>query len=390
MDRSPSRRAVALRCALALLLTALALTPLAFPGAFAAPPAPGSLAARAARVAVDLLPLLVIGLAFRMDLGLPRAQKATLLLLLVVLALLLVELHVCLVDDGRYFPSMSNRKWQLMLHKQVLALDPAGLPHSYRFLPNGVVALLQVGTGDFASASLRYRHVFTFLLLLATYCWSRRHLQHPTALVPLFLYCAIYPISVRYYAGQLTDPLSHLSFVLGLLFLETGPFAYLLLTVLIGILAKESIVLVGACYALFHFRERGYAYKLAALVLGAVAIGLSVRLAVSGLDSYTKISGVGTDWMSINLANEHWQSQLAYTVGIFVPFVVLAWRQAPWSLKGPLLVLLPGLLVTNVLFSAMREARNLVPATLVMAVMTVHHLFPAGRVDARGAPGASA
>ena len=133
----------------------------------------------------------------------------------------------------------------------MIGLRPEVLPHSYRFLPNSLVRLFEQVTGDFSTARHTYRNLFGVLLFYALYRFSRLFLLHAGALFSLALWAMVSPVSYRYYLGQLTDPLSHLSFILAFIFIETEQFVYLLLTLTIGCLAKETVLVMAGYYALF-------------------------------------------------------------------------------------------------------------------------------------------
>lgn len=361
----------------ALAMTAVALIPVMFPEWVRVPPTPGSALALALHGVVNLIPVAMLAACMRAPLGLKKFDQAMLLLLLVLLALLLTNLHHSEVDDGHYFSAMSNTQFQQNLAAAVVRLDPAAIPHSYRFLPDSLVALVQYATGIYTAARDGCRAVFLFLLMFTIYRFSRRYLSHPAALVPVLLYAIVFPISIRHYAGQMTDPVSHLSIAMGLLFIESGSFIFLLLTLLIGILAKESILIVIPCYALVRWKEPDYWLNLGLLTVGGGGVAWLVRRIVVGAVQYERISGVGSDWWKPNLASTGWEEQVLYTVGILLPFTALAWKGTPHNLKLLVLILLPGLLVSNAMFSWMHEARNLIPAVIPMAVMTARYFFPA-------------
>jgi hypothetical protein len=50
--------------------------------------------------------------------------------------------------------------------------------------------------------------------------------------------------------------MSHLSFILAFIFIETDQFVYLVLTVTIRCLAKETIIAMAGYYVLFRWREK--------------------------------------------------------------------------------------------------------------------------------------
>jgi hypothetical protein len=57
-------------------------------------------------------------------------------------------------------------------------------------------------------------------------------------------------------------------------------------------------------------------------------------------------------------------------VGIFVPFLVLAWKTTRPQLRNLACFLLVTLLLSNFLFSWPNETRNLIPAVIPLALIT--------------------
>src|SRR5438270_678123 len=79
--------------------------------------------------------------------------------------------------------------------------------------------------------------------------WFGLFLPPQRAALTLLPFVALYPISIAYYYGQLTDPLSHTLFILGFLYImEERPFA-LAASLALGMLAKETAVLLVLCFA---------------------------------------------------------------------------------------------------------------------------------------------
>jgi hypothetical protein len=73
-----------------------------------------------------------------------------------------------------------------------------------------------------------YRLIFEFLLYYAIYRYARLYTAFPGAVLAVVLSSVIYPVTFENYAGQLTDPMAHLAFVLALIFLETEEFGFFL------------------------------------------------------------------------------------------------------------------------------------------------------------------
>jgi hypothetical protein len=322
-------------------------------------------------------------LCYFLDRKADRKQRLDTLLLCVVFALLINFLHLWLVDNASYVTG-PNLALQKQLHESVVALSPEALPHSYRFLPNSFIRLLELVTGDFATARDSYRNLFGVLLLYALYRFARLFLRHGGALFCLAIWTAIAPVSFRYYAGQPTDPLSHLSFILSFIFLETEQFVYLLLTVLLGMLAKETIAAMSGYYLFLSWRDNRSRLRAAILLASVILVVAGVRvLVLHGAAGYREVSGVDPGHLSTNWNNYlQWARPLLFTVGIFVPFVLLGWRFIPWRLRSLALFLGPVLFLSSLFFSWLREARNFMPLAAVLIVMTVYYLLPQERAPA--------
>jgi hypothetical protein len=305
-------------------------------------------------------------------------------LLCIALTMLSNYLHVWLVDNNQYFLGQPNLEWQIKLHQSVVTLQPSAVPHSYRFLPNSLIRLFEQITGDFSVACNSYRNLFGLLVFYALYRFGRLFLEYEGALFSLALFALVFPVSFRFYAGQPADPISHLSFLLSFIFLEAGQWVYLLLTLLIGSFAKETVLAMAGYYAICSlWKGKQDMLKAAIIVLTALGSFFAVRaLVLHGAPAYRHISGVTFDHVAVNWNNQiHWVPQLFYTLGIFVPFVALGWRVTPWSLRSLVLYLFPVLFLSGLVFSYLREARNFMPLVGLFAVMTVYYLCPDQRRD---------
>ncbi|MBW7957514.1 MAG: hypothetical protein H3C68_06425 [Deltaproteobacteria bacterium] len=304
-------------------------------------------------------------------------NKRAVFFLLILLTLMLVDIHYMDIDTtSSYFGNTTNHSWQVRGHEKILLLAPDFIPHSYRFLPNSMIRLIEFLTGDFSYARSLYRHTFMFLLLYSIYYYARMYCSQPAALVSVLFYAAIYPVSIRFYAGQLTDPMSHLLFVWSFILMKQDNFAGFSLTVLVGILAKESIIIMPAYYLLSKIAAKEPASKQVLLVLASAALVFLVRLLIIPDLGYSRISGVSFSHISGNLAQyQIWPRQLAYTVGVFLPFFILSWKTSPRELRNLVLFILPPLVVSNMMFSWLHESRNLIPAVIPMAIITSEYLL---------------
>ena len=239
-------------------LTAVALLPAVLHWAA---PVPDNGSRRELLIGLAYLAVLVVCYwIYRVELRrLTRSRAFLLVFVVFLLTSITNNLHGYIVDRGtNIFPGKTNQVWQVQLHNSVIQLDPGSLPHSYRFLPNSIVRWMELADIDFESARDFYRMICSLLLFYAIYKYARLFSNYTGAMIAMLLVAAIYPISFEHYAGQLTDPLSHLSFVLAFIFLETEEFGLLLSTLLIGSLAKETVLALAGYYVLFGRKERNY------------------------------------------------------------------------------------------------------------------------------------
>ena len=361
----------------AWVLTAIASLPPVFH--WAAPPPRISRTTLALELAYVAAALILYWI-YRVERKTLRPAQALALVFMVFLVTSFVnELHNLNVDKVSLFNYTTNEGWQQELQKNVINLLPAVAPHSYRFLPNGIVRWLELCHVRFAVARDIYRLIAGLLLFYALYRYARFFTSYAGGLLAMLLAAVVYPITFSQYAGQLTDPLSHLSFVLAFIFLETEDYPFLLTTLLVGSLAKETVLALAGYYVLFCRKQRHYAIK--AIVLCAASLGsyFGVRMFVlHGMMQYGQISGVSSHQMLDNLKDPTWRILMLVTVCSYIPFLVFSWKQTPVSLKKMSCYLLPVLLLSSLFFSWLRETRNYVPAIFVLAVVTGRFLSRIG------------
>jgi hypothetical protein len=252
-----------------------------------------------------------------------------------------------------------------------------------------MVRFVEFLTGDFAYARSLYRHAMMFPLLFCIYYYARIRHSNEKALLTVLLYCAVYPISIRYYAGQFVDPLSHLSFVLAFIFLELDLFLTFGLTVLIGIMAKESILVMPVFFLLFRRRDKNYLIKAVVLLAACAALTSIIRLWIVPGEFFANdefvignLGGTALPHLLKHARNfNRWSMQVLCVVGIFVPFLALAWKETKPELRNLAMFLLVTLLLSNFLFSWPNETRNLIPAVIPLALITSNYLLRRGDVE---------
>lgn len=306
-----------------------------------------------------------------------RSRAIALVFLVLLLTCVTNEIHDFTVDiSSSYIPTRTNEFLQESLQDSVIRLSPTSVPHAYRFLPNSIVLWMQVGGVPYSTGRNIYRLLCGLLIYYAIFRYARLYCDFSGGILAMLLTTAVYPISFERYIGQLTDPLSHLSFLLAFIFLETENFALLLVTLVIGSLAKETVLAMSGYYVLFCRKQNRYVAKAITLCLASLVIYFGVRLYVlHGTMQYQQISGVTMSHMAENWSDTHKRPILfVLTAGAYLPFLFLGWKDTPAALKHTVLYLLPVLFLSSLAFSWLLETRNYMPLVFVLAVVAARYL----------------
>jgi hypothetical protein len=306
-----------------------------------------------------------------------RDERPWLVLLFAALAGLMTAAHWFIVD-------MHHADWQRDLYEGVLnhRYDP---PHRYRPLPYGFARLLERLTGDWTFSCVAYRWFFNFWFVWASYRLARLFHRPGRALLTLVPLVLLYPIANLYYWGQLTDPLSHTLFVLSFIYvLEDRPWPLAAVLVL-GVLAKETALVVVPGYLACHAR-RGFSAWRTTAGLGAacVAAYVAARVTAGWSPGLGGINGaglmIGTNLgfgePIANLIIPLWENYL-HPIGfvvVFFPVLAWRWRRIDPCLRTLCVVVAPLVLLSNVCFGWLYESRNYMP--LIPLLMTA--ALPAG------------
>jgi hypothetical protein len=288
---------------------------------------------------------------------------------LVVLAGLLTAWHWYHLDSNDFLAA-----WQRDMYFKIFnhTQEP---PHLFRALPYGFTRSLEHLTGDWTFSCVAYRWFFTWWFVWGCYRFAR--LWHPAlmALTTLLPVALLYPLSVWFYWGQLTDPLSHALFVFAFIWTVQDRTALLGAALALGVLAKETVVLVVPVYWLCYWRG-GLWPLLKAAALGAVCViaFLAARLPFAWSLGYDKINGTQALMILDNLGFPppdrpyqpgapiyHNYLHPALFVLPFVPFIAWGWRRIDRRLKVMCLTLTPLVILSNLCFGWLYESRNYMP-----------------------------
>lgn len=290
-----------------------------------------------------------------------------------------------------YWVDTVHEDWQRDMYLNILN-GTAGPPHQFRFLPYGFTRLFERWCGDWSFACLLYRWFFTYWFIWAWYRYARLAHTPIRALITLSPLPLLYPLSVLYYYGQLTDPLSHCLLVLGLIYAVENEWVPLAAALALGILAKETAVLLIPVYLACHWRTWFAWRNTALLTVLAVGAFLTARLplgwwpgeTINGVDGLMIGAnlGVGPQHAITNVPLYENYLHPALFVLPFLPFIAWYWRRCDPRLRAVAATLTPLLLFSNLCYGWMYESRNYVP--LLPVLMTL--ALPTGRTLASAKP----
>jgi hypothetical protein len=255
-------------------------------------------------------------------------------------------------------------------------------PHVYRPLPYGFTRTLEWLSGDWWFACWSYRWFFTFWFVWSYYQFARHFRSPGKSLVALAAYPILYPFSILYYKGQLTDPMSHALFALALCYVVEDRWFRLAVSVALGVLAKETALIIVLAYFACHIaRPLRAFFRSSGPVVAGTAAYLAARMPFGWRPGSGSISG--TD---INLKQNLWLAPLTpfcesikhqfyiqpiIFIGIFLPMIMWRWRQAEWPLKAMFLTLVPLLFASQLTFGWLYESRNYVPLLPVLTTLAL-------------------
>jgi hypothetical protein len=305
--------------------------------------------------------------------------------LFLVLAGLMTAYHGFAVEG-----SPAKAQWQENLYLQILnhATNDEGrlnIPHQFRLLPYGFTRALELLTGDWWFSCVIYRWYFTFWFLWSAHRFARLFLTPLLALLTLAPLVLLYPLSVAYYWGQLTDPLSHALFIFALIYVVQNRVLLLAPALALGVLAKETAMLVTVSYFACYWRQGLSAlWKTTFVGAACVAAYFAARLPIGWQMGYGAINGTEGLMIASNLGVDLGPRFPQYTsaaepamnyihplvfIGSFLPFVIWGWRRIDPRLQAICLTLVPLVLLSNLCFGWMYESRNYMPLVPLLATM---------------------
>jgi hypothetical protein len=303
-----------------------------------------------------------------------------------VLSALLTAMHFFVVDQQIFDPMRFQYvlEWQRGDYRAVLNSTVGGhVPHVYRPLPYGFTRTIELFTRDWRFACLAYRFFFTYWVLWAMQRFGQIFLPPERARWIIVVYVVLYPLSIWYYSGQLTDPLSHFLFILAMTLIVENRIAELAAVIALGVLAKETALVLVVAYFACYGRNGGVAWRRTA-VLATIGIMtyFAVRLHVGWAPAlrYINSNPVLMIRDNLGLPGRHyksiaplWQNALQPVLFVLVWLVpaMAKWRAIDAKLRAMAIVLVPLMLGVNLCFGWLYESRNYVPLLPLLVTMAI-------------------
>jgi hypothetical protein len=296
-----------------------------------------------------------------------------------LLAGLLTDLHYDRVDAN-------DMPWQLQQYIGILNHNYFP-PDQYRFLSQGTLWWMVLTNGDFVFSYVVFRFFFTLVLCLAIYRLARCYLEPQPGVMVVFLYGAFYPMSTRFYFGNLLDPMSHLVMLSAFYYARQKKFREFFSLFVLGVFIKETMLLLAPCYWLMNLEgTRPWAKQnLERIVLLAVTgllVFFACRLPFHFNYDFETLNRTAGSMLYANLGFAH------VKIDTFVPVVLryahpvvfllmwwplLIWqrRRLPASLFWTSLYFSASLLAVNTVFGWNYESRNFIPAFVLLLTGTM-------------------
>jgi hypothetical protein len=273
----------------------------------------------------------------------------------------------------------SWRDYQLDEHVRVIAGTFLS-PDQYRILTYALAeGLVRLGL-PVHSAHEVWRVIFTSASLFVFYRFARGWFSPMVALTGMFMLAAALPLTYVYYMMQVSDPLNMLVFFLSFWAMREQRDGWLIPLVGIGMLNRESPLLIPVFYAAVRWGRpwREWLPLAAALVALAVAEYFGLRLAYGPKPACCSTDPI--EHLVINFTD--WR---AYVDALGVLNVALwggwlGWRRRPKFLRRLALVT-PVFLLPYLMFGTVREARYYLPLLAVLIPMALFYLLDVTRDD---------
>jgi hypothetical protein len=265
------------------------------------------------------------------------------------------------------------RDYQLEEHVRVIA-GTFHSPDQYRILTYALAeGLVRLGL-PVHSAHEVWRVIFTGASLIVFYRYARGWFSPLVALLGMFMLAAAVPLTYVYYMMQVSDPLNMLVFFLAFWAMRDRRDLWLVPLVGIGMLNRESPVLIPLFYAAVSWGRpwRQWVPLFAATMLLAAGVYFGLRLVYG-----PKPPCCSTDPLEHLLINfTDWRAYLDAlgVLNIALWGGWLGWQRRPSFLRRTAL-LVPVFLLPYLMFGTVREARYYLPVLAVLIPMALFYLL---------------
>ncbi len=247
-------------------------------------------------------------------------------------------------------------------------------PDQYRILTYALAEALVRLHLPIHSAHEVWRVIFTSASLYVFYRYLRGWFPPLASLLGLFMLAAAIPLTYVYYMMQVSDPFNMLVFFLAFWAMRQGRDAWLLPLVVVGMLNRESPIMLPVFYAAVRVGRppRTWLPWAAVLAAAAVAVYLGLRLVYGpkppccSTDPIAHLVTNFTDWR-------------AYVDALGVLNLALwggwlGWRRCPPFLRRASLIV-PVFLVPYLMYGTVREARYYLPVLAILIPMALFYLL---------------
>lgn len=280
-------------------------------------------------------------------------SRYKLLILSCVLSISSVFLHFSIVDNANY-------GFQQQWYTQIIT-NTGPYPDQYRVLTYYIAYLLIHAGIPFSIAFSILRFVFTAASFFVLYRYLENWLKPVTALLGIFIMAAVLPATYLFYAMQPADPLNMLVFFLAILILLKKRDIWFLPLVIIGMLNRETAIILPLIFLFVRFGIAPVRYWLTkfftySFVSLSIYIGLRIIFGIKA--PYAPTSLLHYWWTNLT----DWQTwlQLIGFFGFFLLFAFQKWREKPEFLRRMALIL-PIFFLIHFTVGYMREVRYFIP-----------------------------
>jgi len=307
----------------------------------------------------------------------------------VLVAALLTDLHYYTCDVFRF-------NWQIEQYNGIFA-HTYQAPDQYRFIPQGILWWMMLCNGDIGFSYLAYRFLFTFLVCVSIYHFARIYLAPRDAIAVVLVYALFYPLSTRYYYGNMLDPMSHAIMLATLTYCYRRKFICVLFLMVAGTAVKETMLVLAPCYWLMNLdrspRPTGRDLaRVAALGVAGMVVFFACRLpfhfsyTFQSLNRTTELMIYSNLGMARGMAQSTvsvFQRYLHPVLFIFMwfPLIIARRRMLTRSLFCTGLYVSVAIYLTSLCFSWNYESRNFIPAFVVLITATIVIINASLRLD---------